>query len=104
MFATISPFVACQGASSEGFMPALTAPDVRQMTEAAIISPETELHDTRGTGRLSRRHVRQILLSLRVPQLSWDAFARNTPSVQTSPEHKLNAEEFAAGFLDAFVL
>lgn len=44
-----------------------------------------------------------MLLSLQVPQLSWDAFARSNPGLQTSQE-SLTADEFATGFFEAFVL
>eukprot|EP00752_Nemacystus_decipiens_P017245 g15449.t1 len=61
-----------------------------------------ELHDTSGSGRLDQKTVRKMLLSLRVPQLSWDAFARSAPLLQTS--QSITADEFAAGFFEAFVL
>lgn len=43
-----------------------------------------------------------MLLDLRVPQLSWDSFARNSPLLQNAPS--ITADEFAAGFFEAFVL
>ncbi|CAM9670037.1 unnamed protein product [Ectocarpus fasciculatus] len=61
-----------------------------------------ELHDPSNCGRLDQKTIRRMLLALRMPQLSWDAFARSTPRLQTAP--RLSAEEFAAGFFEAFVL
>lgn len=61
-----------------------------------------ELHDTTNSGRLDQKTVKRMLLALRVPQLSWDAFARSAPLLQTS--QSITADEFAAGFFEAFVL
>lgn len=61
-----------------------------------------ELHDTSKSGRLDQKVIRRMLLALRVPQLSWDAFARSVPGAQTAPS--ITADEFAAGFFEAFVM
>lgn len=62
----------------------------------------TELHDASNSGRLDQKTVKRMLLALRVPQLSWDAFARSAPLLQTA--QSIAADEFAAGFFEAFVL
>lgn len=62
----------------------------------------TELHDVTNSGQLDQKTVKRMLLSLRVPQLSWDAFARSAPLLQTA--QSITADEFAAGFFEAFVL
>ena len=61
-----------------------------------------DLHDVSKSGRLGQRTIRRILLALRVPQLSWDSFARSSPLLQNAPS--ITADEFTAGFFEAFVL
>jgi len=61
-----------------------------------------ELHDVTKSGWLGQRTIRRMLLDLRVPQLSWDSFARSSPLLQNAPS--ITADEFAAGFFEAFVL
>lgn len=61
-----------------------------------------ELYDSSNSGRLDPKTVKRMLLALRVPQLSWDAFARSAPLLQSA--QTINADDFAAGFFEAFVL
>ncbi|CAM9548924.1 unnamed protein product, partial [Scytosiphon promiscuus] len=61
-----------------------------------------ELHDPSESGRLDQKTIRRMLLALRVPQLSWDAFARSVPGAQSASS--ITAEQFATGFFEAFVM